>query len=63
MSKAIFNAYAEAGGNFWAQFAADSPLEEARFELPVPLVIGALRHPENRAGTLARRGLGRPVIP
>ena len=36
MSKAIFNAYAEAGGNFWAQFAADSPLEEDGFELVVP---------------------------
>ena len=28
------------------RFAADSPLEEAGFELPVPLAIGALRAPK-----------------
>jgi hypothetical protein len=29
-----------------SQFATDSSLEEAGFELPVPLVIGALRTPK-----------------
>jgi len=28
------------------RFAGDSPLEEAGFELPVPLEIGALRPPK-----------------
>jgi hypothetical protein len=30
----------------WGKFARDSPLEEAGFELPVPLAIGALRAPK-----------------